>query len=68
MHLSAFVQLVRDHILAFSVLGYDSTSRFIRPHRMCKRKVPTGKSAECFPMKVSEAMEEFEKFEVSFGK
>lgn len=52
VHLSAFVKLGRDYVPAFSVLGYDSTSRFLRPHRMCKRKVPTGKSAKSFPMKV----------------
>lgn len=52
VHLSALVKLGRDYAPALSALGYDSTSRFIRPHRMCKRKVPTGKSAKSFPMKV----------------
>ncbi|XP_076774373.1 dystrophin-like [Arvicanthis niloticus] len=32
---------------------------------MCKRKIPTGKSAKCFPMKVSPASAEFQMTEVS---
>lgn len=67
-HLSACVRLVRDYEPALPVFAYDSTSRFVIPHRMCKRKVPTGKSAHSFPMKVPPASAEFEMTEVSSGE
>lgn len=67
-HLPACVRLVRGYKPALSVFAYESTSRFVKPHRMCKRKVPTGKSAKSFPMKVSSASAEFEMAEVSSGE